>query len=60
MIIYVFILFVFLVKRFSENILLIFIVQGQSWLLSLTVRDIIRKKESDTIQKEPLFLKNMA
>ena len=48
----------FHVKRFSEGILQIFTVQRQSLLSSLTVLDIIARKESDMTKKEPLFLKN--
>ena len=48
----------FLAKRFLASILRIFTVQRQSLLLSLMVRGIIPKKESNTMKNEPLFLKN--
>ena len=58
MIFYAPILFAFLVKRFSGSILQIFTVQRQSLSLSLTVQGIIPRKESNTMKKEQLFLKN--
>ena len=48
----------FLVKRFLVSISQIFTVQRQSLSSNLTVRGIIPKKESNTMKKEPLFLKN--
>ena len=52
------ILSAFLVKRFSVSISRIFTVQRQSLSSSLTARGIIRKKESNTMKKELLSLKN--
>ena len=51
--------FAFLAKKYLVSILPIFTVPKQSLSLSLTVRDIIRKKESNTMKNEPRFLKNM-